>query len=150
MSISGVSQSMSINSQTRKAIIQQKSNRLSWKTIWNYNTGIIATRVMPEGACYISTMNRSGMPTFAALARVAAERRNQIGFGRPSRRITFVTNGRANNLRSYGADVFSMCSGLSTYMAHETYAPRYNQQSCTALNVMSLVELDYCRGNGQI
>lgn len=37
ISISGVSQSISINSQTQKAIIEQKSNRLSWKTIWNYN-----------------------------------------------------------------------------------------------------------------
>ncbi|KAF4805152.1 gastrokine-1-like protein [Turdus rufiventris] len=148
ISISGVSQSMSINSQTQKAIFEQKSNRLSWKTIWNYNTGVIATKVMQERACYISTMNRSEMPTFATLIKVAAERRNQVGFGRPAEKITFVTNGLVNNLSSYGSDVFSMCSGLTTYMAHEVYGRQYNQQSCVALNVVRLVELKYCRGNG--
>ncbi|XP_014116910.1 PREDICTED: gastrokine-1 [Pseudopodoces humilis] len=110
---------MSVSSQTMEAIIEQKSNRISWKTIWNYNTGIIATKVMQTRTCYISTMNRSEMPTFAALVRVAAERRNLINLGRPSRRITFVTNGLVSNLSSYGAHVFSMCSGLPTYRAQE-------------------------------
>ncbi|XP_071273700.1 gastrokine-1-like [Agelaius tricolor] len=151
ISISGVSQSISINSQTQKAIMEQKSNHLSWKTIWNYNTGIIATKVMPERTCYISTMNRNEMPTFAALVRVAAERRNLIGgFGRPTKEITFVTNGLVSNLSSYGADVFSMCSGLTTYMTYEVHVPQYNQPSCTALNVLRLVELKYCHGNGQL
>ncbi|KAM4756473.1 gastrokine-1-like [Cyanocitta cristata] len=66
-------------------------------------------------------MNRSEMPSFNNLARLAQESRNQIGFGRPTKHITFVANGLVNNLRSYGADVFSMCSGLTTYMAYEVH-----------------------------
>ncbi|XP_017587665.1 PREDICTED: gastrokine-1-like [Corvus brachyrhynchos] len=141
---------MNINSQTQEAIFEQKSNHLSWKTIWNYNTGVIATKVMQERTCYISIMNRSEMPTFAAVVKVAAEKRNLIGFGRPTKHITFVTNGLVNNLNSYGATIAAMCSGLTTYMAYEVHGPQYNQQSCIALDVLRLVELKYCRGNGQV
>ncbi|KAF2981019.1 hypothetical protein EK904_002292 [Melospiza melodia maxima] len=44
-----------------------------------------------------------------------------VGLGRPTRKITFVTNGLVSNLNSYGADVFAMCSGLTTYMAYEVH-----------------------------
>ncbi|XP_050838703.1 uncharacterized protein LOC115484405 [Serinus canaria] len=151
ISISGVSQSISINSETQEATMEQNSNDLSWKTIWNFNRGIIATKVMPERTCYISTMNRNEMPTFAALVRMAAERGNLIsGFGRPTTKIAFVTDGLVSNLISYGSDVFSMCSGLTTYMTYEVQVPQYNQQLCLALNVLGLVELEYCNGNGQV
>ncbi|XP_014746848.1 PREDICTED: gastrokine-1 [Sturnus vulgaris] len=101
--------------------MEQRSSQLSWKTIWNYNTGIIATKVVQERTCYISTMNRNAMPSFDALVIYASENRNQIGFGRPTKKITFVANGLVNNLSSYGSDVFSMCSGLTTYMAYEVH-----------------------------
>ncbi|XP_048146114.1 uncharacterized protein LOC125319131 isoform X7 [Corvus hawaiiensis] len=152
ISISGVSQSMNINSQTQEAIFEQKSNHLSWKTIWNYNTDVIATKVMQERTCYISIMNRSEMPTFAAVVKVAAEKRNLIGFGRPTKQISFVTNGLVNNLNSYGATIAAMCSGLTTYMAYEVHAfqgPQVNLGSCITLHVLSVVDLKYCNGNGQ-
>lgn len=37
ITITGISQGVKINSQTRVAIIEQKSKNLSWKTVWNYN-----------------------------------------------------------------------------------------------------------------
>ncbi|OWK49558.1 Anthrax toxin receptor 1, partial [Lonchura striata] len=116
-----VYQNMTLSSQTREVIIEQRSEQLSWKTIWNYNTGIIATKVVQERTCYISTMNRHEMPTFDALVQYASENRNQISLGRPTKKITFVTNGLVSNLQSYGSDVFSMCSGLTTYMAYEVH-----------------------------
>ncbi|XP_056364522.1 uncharacterized protein LOC130261889 [Oenanthe melanoleuca] len=140
-------QNMSVSGQTHVAIFEQRSNQFSWKTIWNYNTGIIATKVVQGRTCYISTMNRNVMPSFDALVIYASENRNQIGFGRPTKKITFVTNGLVNNLMSYGADVFSMCSGLTTYMAHEVHGPQLNQGSCISLDVLKLVDLNYCGGN---
>ncbi|XP_033375277.1 gastrokine-1-like [Parus major] len=121
ITITGISQGVRINSQTRVAIIEQKTRNLSWKTIWNYNRGIIATKVTQQNACYISVMNRNEIPSFENLARLAAERRNQISFARPSRRITFVTNGLVNNLSSYGMDIMAMCSGVITYRAQEVH-----------------------------
>ncbi|XP_031947692.1 uncharacterized protein LOC116435464 [Corvus moneduloides] len=150
--IGGQSQIVTINRQWHVAVIEQNSISGSWKTIWNYNTGVIATKVTQQNACYISIMNRSEMPSFNNLARLAQESRNQIGFGRPTKHITFVANGLVNNLRSYGADVFSMCSGLTTYMAYEVHAfqgPQVNLGSCITLHVLKVVDLKYCNGNGQ-
>ncbi|XP_074415315.1 gastrokine-1-like [Zonotrichia albicollis] len=138
---------MTLSSQTHEVIFQQRSEQFSWKTIWNYNTDIIATKLVQERTCYISTMNRSEMPTFDALARFAADNKNQVGLGRPTRKITFVTNGFVSNLNSYGAEVFAMCSGFTTYMAYEVHGPQLNQGSCISLDVLKLVDLNYCGGN---
>ncbi|XP_054145132.1 protein PF3D7_1417600-like [Melozone crissalis] len=147
--IGGHSQIVTINRQWRVAIIEQTSISGSWKTIWNYNTGVIATKVTQQNICYISTMNRNEMPRFDNLARLAEESRNLIGgFGRPNKRITFVTNGLVNNLYSYGADIMAMCSGVTTYMATEVHSPQVNLGSCITLDVLRVVELQYCSSNG--
>ncbi|XP_017692760.1 PREDICTED: gastrokine-1-like isoform X2 [Lepidothrix coronata] len=138
---------MTISSQTRVAVFEQRSNDLSWKTIWNYNTGVIATKVMQERTCYISVMNQKEMPSFDALLRLAAENRNQVGLGRVTRKLTFVTKGLVNNLNSYGADITAMCSGLTTYKAYEVHGGQLNLRSCTTLDVLKVVDLNYCRGN---
>ncbi|XP_027487452.1 gastrokine-1-like, partial [Corapipo altera] len=132
ISISGVSQSININSQTQEAIIEQKSKRLSWKTIWNYNTGVIATRVLQQNTCYISVMNRTEMPSFDSLVKVAAQGGNQVSLGRPTRKLTFVTSGLVNNLNSYGANTIAMCSGLTIYRAYEVHG------ECKQINSVSL------------
>ncbi|XP_066062174.1 uncharacterized protein [Chamaea fasciata] len=147
--VGGQSQIVTINRQWHVAVIEKNTVSRSWKTIWNYNTGVIATKVLQQNTCYISIMNRSEMPSFNNLARLAQESRNQIGFGRPTKKITFVANGLVNNLSSYGADVFSMCSGLTTYMAYEVHGLQVNLGSCITLNVLGVVDLKYCNGNGQ-
>ncbi|XP_039571672.1 uncharacterized protein LOC120505349 [Passer montanus] len=146
--IGGQSQIVTINRQWHVAIIEQKTFSGSWKTIWNYNTGVIATKVTQQNICYISIMNRNEMPSFNNLARLAEESRNQFGHGRPTKKITFVANGLVSNLRSYGSDVFSMCSGLTTYMAYEVHGVHVNLGSCITLDVLGVVDLKYCTGNG--
>ncbi|KAM4756525.1 gastrokine-1-like [Cyanocitta cristata] len=149
--VGGQSQIVIINRQWRVAIIEQKSISGSWKTIWNYNTGIIATKVTQQNACYISVMNRNEMPRFDNLAHLAQESRNLIGFGRSTKQITFVTNGLVNNLNSYGATIAAMCSGLTTYLAYEVHAfqgSQVNSGSCLTLHVLRVVDLTYCNGNG--
>ncbi|XP_032936980.1 uncharacterized protein LOC117007759 [Catharus ustulatus] len=146
--IGGQSQIVTINRQWHVAIIEQNTISGSFKTIWNYNTGVIATKVTQQNTCYISIMNKSEIPSFNNLARLAQESRNQIGFGRPHKKITFVANGLVNNLSSYGSDVFSMCSGLTTYMAYEVHGLQVNLGSCITLDVLRVVDLQYCTGNG--
>ncbi|XP_053822247.1 uncharacterized protein LOC128800828 [Vidua chalybeata] len=146
--IGGQSQVVTINRQWRVAVIEQRSFSGSWKTIWNYNTGVIATKVTQQNTCYISIMNKNEMPSFNNLARLAQDSRNQIGLGRPTKKITFVTNGLVSNLQSYGSDVFSMCSGVTTYMAYEVHGLQVNLGSCITLDVLRVVDLKYCTGNG--
>ncbi|XP_039571654.1 gastrokine-1-like [Passer montanus] len=115
---------MTLSSQTREVIIEQRSEQFSWKTIWNYNSGIIATKVVQERTCYISTMNRNEMPTFDALIRYASENKNQVGLGRPTKKITFVTNGLVNNLMSYGA---AFSTNIPQFLAYSNQPLVHNQ-----------------------
>ncbi|XP_050838704.1 uncharacterized protein LOC127060359 [Serinus canaria] len=149
--IGGQSQIVTINRQWRVAVIEQRSFSRSWKTIWNYNTGVIATKVPQEDTCYISIMNRNEMPSFDNLARLAEESRNLIdGFESPTTGITYVTSGLVNNLNSYGIDITAMCSGLTTYMAYQVNRPQVNLGSCITLDVLRAVDLNYCNSNGSI
>ncbi|XP_054145130.1 uncharacterized protein LOC128945405 [Melozone crissalis] len=148
VSVGGVFQNLTLSSLTRVVVIEQRSNQFSWKTVWNYNTGIIATKLVQQNTCYISVMNRNEMPSFENLAHMASQNGNQMGLGRPSKKITFVTNGLVNNLSSYGIEISAMCSGLTTYMATEVHRPQVNLGSCITLDVLRIVELDYCGGNG--
>ncbi|XP_075592701.1 gastrokine-1 [Balearica regulorum gibbericeps] len=158
ITVSGGYQTLTINREWRVAIIEEKSSRGSWKTIWNYDTGFIATKVLSERACFISVMNRNEMPSFDTLPTVVEERtaglQNLKGQGQPTREITFVLIKRpVRDLQSYGPDIFAMCRGLATYVAYEVHGPQYtsyNQGSCLRLDVLQLVDLNYCRGNNKI
>ncbi|XP_059687546.1 gastrokine-1 [Gavia stellata] len=147
------SQILIINREWRVAIIEERSTQGSWKTIWNYDTGFIATKVPAEGACFISVMNRKEMPSFDALPRLAEETRNLKGQGQTTKEITFVLMKRlVRDLNSYGPDIFAMCRGLTTYMAYEVHGPQYiyNQGSCIRLDVLQLLDLNYCHGNNKV
>ncbi|XP_054660441.1 gastrokine-1 [Grus americana] len=154
ITVSGGYQTLTISREWRVAIIEEKSNSGSWKTIWNYDTGFIATKVLSERACFISVMNRNEMPSFDTLPTVVEERTNLKGQGQPTREITFVLIKRpVRDLQSYGPDIFAMCRGLATYVAYEVHGPQYtsyNQGSCIRLDVLQLVDLNYCRGNNKI
>ncbi|XP_051667932.1 uncharacterized protein LOC127482040 [Manacus candei] len=148
--IAGQSQIVTLHKQWRVAVIQQTTVSGSWKTIWNYNTGVIATKVPQQNACYISVLNRTEMPSFDNLATLARQSRNQVGLGRVTRKLTFVTSGLVNNLNSYGQDITTMCSGLTIYRAYEVHGAQVNQGPCVTLNVLKVVDLKYCNNNGNI
>ncbi|XP_009571384.1 PREDICTED: gastrokine-1 [Fulmarus glacialis] len=119
ITIAGGYQILTINSEWRVATIEQKSTHGSWKTIWNYDTGVIASKVMADRACFISVMNRNEMPHFDALPRLAEESRNLKGQGQPVKEITFIIQRPVRDLRSYGSSIFTMCRGVTTYLAYE-------------------------------
>ncbi|KAJ7415337.1 anthrax toxin receptor 1 [Willisornis vidua] len=122
ISIGGGFQIMTINRDWLVASIEQRSNRGSWKTLWNYDTGFLATKVLPERSCYISIMNRTEMPKFDALPQLAAESRNQNRPRPPTKEILFTLVRRnVRDLESYGPDTFSLCRGLTTYVAYEVH-----------------------------
>ncbi|XP_074415251.1 gastrokine-1 [Zonotrichia albicollis] len=148
ISISGGYQIMTINRKWLVASIEQKTNHEYWKTIWNYDTGFMATKVLPERACYISIMNRTEMPSFDGLPQLAADLRNQRHPRPPSKEITFTLIRRAiRDLQSYGPDIFSTCTGLSTYVAYEVHGPQFNLGSCLKLDVLQYLALTYCHND---
>ncbi|XP_064031563.1 gastrokine-1-like [Pogoniulus pusillus] len=144
-------QTLTIKRQLHVAIITQKGTLRPWKSIWNYQTGVIATKVTSEGVCYISTMDRRVMPTFDALPRLAEQNRLQQAQGRPSKEVVYVIKRPILNLQSYGQEISALCSGLTTYETYEVQGPQYtvNQGSCTKINVLHLLDLVYCRANNK-
>ncbi|XP_074419737.1 gastrokine-1-like isoform X2 [Larus michahellis] len=149
--IVGGFQILTLNREWRVATIEQRSNQGSWKTIWNYNLGYIASRVLSQGTCYISVMNRNVIPRFDTLITLAEQNMGLRGQGQPAREITFVVKGPVLDLSSYGTDIMAMCRGLTTYLTYEVYGPQntYNYGSCTVLDVLQLVDLKYCQANNK-
>ncbi|XP_074898079.1 gastrokine-1 [Buteo buteo] len=142
--IGGDFQILTINKEWHVATIERKSTHGSWKTIWHYDTGFIATRVLPEKVCFVSIMKIKEMPSFDALPALAEKSRQMKHQRRPAKEITFVIRTPVRDLRSYGPDIFAMCNGLRTYVAYEVHG---DQGSCIRLDVLHLLGLNYCRGN---
>nr|XP_009934877.1 PREDICTED: gastrokine-1 [Opisthocomus hoazin] len=118
--VAGGYEILTINTQWRVAIIEGRSSQGLWKTILNYDRGFIATKVEAKNACLISVMNRQEMPEFDALPRLAEEAANLESQGQPTKEIVFeVIRRPVGDLQSYGQDTFTMCQGLTTYMASE-------------------------------
>ncbi|KAM9368609.1 gastrokine-1 [Phaethornis superciliosus] len=151
VTVNGANQVLVINRQWRVATIEQQSTFRSWKTIWNYGSGFIATKVLPDRVCYVSVMTRAEMPSFNSLPQLAGANGNLLFPGQPTRQITFQVQGPVQNLQAYGPNVAAMCRGLPTYLATETYGLQNTySQSCTRLDVLGVVELQYCRTNNNI
>ncbi|XP_071435059.1 gastrokine-1 [Pithys albifrons albifrons] len=151
ISIGGGFQIMTINRDWLVASIEQRSNYGSWKTLWNYDTGFLATKVLPERSCYISIMNRTEMPKFDALPQLAAESRNQNRHRPPTKEILFTLVRRnVRDLESYGPDTFSLCRGLTTYVAYEVQGPQLSHRPCTTLDVLQHLALTYCHDSNYV
>uniref|UniRef100_A0A8C2TJ52 Gastrokine 1 n=1 Tax=Coturnix japonica TaxID=93934 RepID=A0A8C2TJ52_COTJA len=145
-------QTLTIDRNSLVAIIEANSAENAWTTVWNYGTGYIATKLAREGVCYVSAMNRVLMPALDSIAVLAEQTNNVKGESVLSRSIRYVVSRRqARELRSYGNDIFALCSGLPTFVAFEESQQEggnqifYNQDACYRLDVLNLLGLDYCR-----
>ncbi|KAM6035088.1 gastrokine-1 [Theristicus caerulescens] len=149
ITVDGGFQLLSINRKWDLAAIEAKSTHGSWTTLWNYDRGIIATKMLPEKACYVSGMRKREMPSFNALPRLAEETTNMKGQRTRTKQITFVIKRPIRDLKSYGPEVYALCKGLRTYVAYEVDGAQYpyNQESCFRLDVLHLVGLKYCRSS---
>ncbi|XP_053944762.1 gastrokine-1-like [Cuculus canorus] len=146
VSVAGGLQTLTIDRQRRIATVQQEGSQGSWKTMWNYNSGAVATKVLPQRACYISKVDRKQLPSFDELPALADESMSLKGQRQPSKKLTFVTERRIRDLRSYGQDIVDLCRGLPTYNAYVVYGTpyQYNQEACDTLGVLEILGLQYC------
>ncbi|XP_065507912.1 gastrokine-1-like [Caloenas nicobarica] len=148
--VNGGVQLLNINREQRVVIIEQRSEFGTWKTIWNFNTGFIATEVMPEGTCFISTMNRNLLPRFEIFPSVVQGFQGLKGQIQPTQQITFVLGQTlVPDLRIYGPAIFNMCREVTSIVATPVaeLPAVYNEGACTTLNVLNLVQLNYCHAN---
>ncbi|XP_064328587.1 gastrokine-1-like [Phalacrocorax carbo] len=151
IAITGSYQVLTVNKEWNVVTIEEKSTQGAWKTIWNYERGLIASKVPAERACFLSRMDRKEMPSMDALARLAEENRILQGQGQPKKQMTFIIKRTIRDVKSYGLDIFSMCRGLTTYIAYRDHRPQYrpSQESCTRLDVLHILGLNYCYSNNR-
>ncbi|XP_065507904.1 gastrokine-2-like [Caloenas nicobarica] len=148
--VNGGVQLLSINRETRVAIIEQNSQIGTWKTIWNFNTGYIATQLLSERICYISTLNTNLIPSFDVLPSVLQGFQGLKGQIQPLQQITYVLGQTVvPALEVYGPDIFNVCGAVTSVVASPVaeLPAVYNAGACNALNVLNLVQLNYCRPN---
>ncbi|XP_065507903.1 gastrokine-2-like [Caloenas nicobarica] len=148
--VNGGVQLLSINRETRVAIIEQNSQIGTWKTIWNFNTGYIATQLLSERICYISTLNANLIPSFDVLPSVLQGFQGLKGQIQPLQQITYVLGQTVvPALEVYGPDIFNVCGAVTSVVASPVaeLPAVYNAGACNALNVLNLVQLNYCRPN---
>ncbi|XP_072213094.1 gastrokine-1-like [Excalfactoria chinensis] len=145
-------QTLTIDRSSLVAIIEANTAENAWTTVWNYGTGYIATKLPREGVCYISQMDRVLMPALDSIAVLAEQTNNVKGETVLSRSVRYVVTRRhARELRTYGNDIFALCSGLPTFIAFEESQQEgvnqifYNQDACYRLDVLNLLGIDYCR-----
>ncbi|XP_065507908.1 gastrokine-2-like [Caloenas nicobarica] len=148
--VNGGVQLLSINRETRVAIIEQNSQIGTWKTIWNFNTGYIATQLLSERICYISTLNTNLIPSFDVLPSVLQGFQGLKGQIQPLQQITYVLGQTVvPALEVYGPDIFNVCGAVTSVVASPVaeLPAVYNAGACNALNVLNLVQLNYCHPN---
>ncbi|XP_065507918.1 gastrokine-2-like [Caloenas nicobarica] len=148
--VNGGVQLLSINRETRVAIIEQNSQIGTWKTIWNFNTGYIATQLLSERICYISTLNTNLIPSFDVFPSVLQGFQGLKGQIQPLQQITYVLGQTVvPALEVYGPDIFNVCGAVTSVVASPVaeLPAVYNAGACNALNVLNLVQLNYCRPN---
>ncbi|KAM6037151.1 gastrokine-1-like [Theristicus caerulescens] len=147
ITVAGGYQILTINRRLDVAIIREKGG--AWTTIWNYDRGVIGTKVVEEHACYISRMNRNLLPSFDSLPRLAEENTSLKGQGQPTKEVTFVIQRTIRDLKSYGPDIYAMCRGLRTYVTYEVDRSEYVsiQEPCFKFDVLDILGFNYCRSN---
>uniref|UniRef100_A0A8B9I699 Gastrokine 1 n=1 Tax=Anser brachyrhynchus TaxID=132585 RepID=A0A8B9I699_9AVES len=145
-------QTLTIDSETLVAVIEDKTTRESWKTVWNYDTGFIASKVVSENVCYISRMDKIVMPALSSIAVLAEETKNVKGERVVTKDVRYViSNRRIRDLNSYGPEIYSLCRGLTAYLAYQEQQQEsgtqvwYNQNSCYRLDVLNLLGINYCQ-----
>ncbi|XP_053905563.1 gastrokine-1-like [Cuculus canorus] len=146
ITVDGGLQTLTIHVQRRVATIEQESTHGLWETILNFNTGAVASKVLPERVCYVSKVHRMEMPDFDEIARLIQDGMNMESQGQPAKKVTFIVQRRIRDLRSYGQDIVDLCRGLPTYVAYKVNRPQdqYNQESCNIFNILQLLGLQYC------
>ncbi|XP_068776797.1 gastrokine-1 [Struthio camelus] len=144
-------QTLSINKEKSTACIDMNDGRDSWNIIWNYNTGYMATRIFAQKVCFISKMNKNVMPDIVAISKMTEKKKRAKGQRHPSKDLVYVVSKkRVRDLKSYGEDIFALCKGLPTYIAHEVRGSQfwYNQGSCFQLNILFVLGIRYCDNTG--
>ncbi|KAG8574746.1 hypothetical protein GDO81_009306 [Engystomops pustulosus] len=140
-----VHQTVNIDNHDNIANINQFNGWHSWNSIWDYNRGLFAVRLMSQRVCVVSRINRNAVPSLEQLSKVSHEKVNPNA--PPPRTLTYsISPNKVKNVAQFGASIEALCKGVPTRFAQETQGAGLfvNLQGCTNLGILRFLGISLC------
>ncbi|XP_063786441.1 gastrokine-1-like [Pseudophryne corroboree] len=144
-----VHQTVNIDNHDNIANVNQYNGWHSWNSIWDYNRGLFAARLMSKRACVVSRMNRNVVPSLAELSKVSQEKQDPNA-PPPQSLMYTVSQTRVKNVAQFGTHIEALCKGVPTFYAQEMQGAGLfvNLQGCTDLGILRFLGISLCGSIG--
>ncbi|XP_029457646.1 gastrokine-1-like [Rhinatrema bivittatum] len=114
-----VHQTVNINNQDNVANINNYNGWESWNTIYDYNRGLFATRLLSRKSCIVARMNPTVFLSLAQLRKMAQEKQTPNNSPSPAKAQYRVSQLQLKNFAQYGEHIEALCKAIPTYYAQE-------------------------------
>ncbi|XP_040271734.1 gastrokine-1-like [Bufo bufo] len=144
-----VHQTVNIDNHDNVANINQFNGWKSWNSIWDYNRGLFAIRLMSKRVCVVSRMNREAVPSLEQLSKASQEK--QSPNAPPPKTLTYsISQTRAKNVAQFGSNIEALCKGVPTFFAQETQGAGLflDMHGCTNLGILRFLGISLCGNVG--
>ncbi|XP_077329236.1 gastrokine-1-like [Lithobates pipiens] len=140
-----VHQTVNINNQDNVANINQYNGLNSWNSVWDYQRGVFAARLVSKRACVVSRMNRNVVPSLEQLRKATQEKQNPNA--PPPRSLTYtISQTRVKNVAQYGSQIEALCKGVPTFFAQEVQDPDFYGTGCSTNGIVNILGITICGG----
>uniref|UniRef100_A0A8C5M9F6 BRICHOS domain-containing protein n=1 Tax=Leptobrachium leishanense TaxID=445787 RepID=A0A8C5M9F6_9ANUR len=138
-----VHQTVNIDNHDNVANVNQFNGWNSWNSVWDYNRGLFAARLMSRRACVVSRMNRNVVPSLAQLSKVTQEKPNPNA--PPPRSLTYaVSQTRVMNVAQFGSHIEALCKGVPTFFAQEVQDSSLYSTGCSTSGIINILGITIC------
>ncbi|XP_053321440.1 gastrokine-1-like [Spea bombifrons] len=140
---SNVHQTVNIDNHDNIANVNQFNGWHSWNSIWDYNRGLFAARLMSKRACVVSRINRNVVPSLEQLSKASQEKPNPNA--PPPRTLTYtVSQTRVKNVAQFGPHIEALCKGVPTFFAQEVQEPSLYSSGCNTSGIINILGITIC------
>ncbi|KAM9311964.1 gastrokine-1-like [Gastrophryne carolinensis] len=137
-----IHQTVNINNQDRIASVNQYDGWKSWNSIWDFNRGLFAARLLSRRACVVSRMNRNLVPSLEAFGKITQE--NSIV---PPQNLAYIiSQTRVKNVATFGRHIEALCKGVPTFYAQEIQDPSFYGTGCSTNGIVNILGITICGG----
>ncbi|XP_075457415.1 gastrokine-1-like isoform X2 [Ascaphus truei] len=140
-----VQQTVNIDNHNNIANVNQINGFHSWNSIWDYNRGLFAARLMSKRACVVSKMNRNVVPSLEQLSKATQEKQNPNA--PPPHSLTYtVSQTRVKNVAQFGTHIDALCNGVPTFYAQEVQGTSLFGSGCSVHSILNILGITFCGG----
>uniref|UniRef100_A0A6I8QJ38 BRICHOS domain-containing protein n=2 Tax=Xenopus tropicalis TaxID=8364 RepID=A0A6I8QJ38_XENTR len=144
-----VHQTVNIDNHDNVANVNQYNGWNSWDSMWDFNRGLFAVRLLSKKACVVSRINRNVAPNLERLSKVSQEKQKANAPPPPSMTYT-VTKNRVRNVAQFGKHITALCKDIPTYHATEVqgavlFSPL---RGCSSISILRILGISLCGNIG--